>query len=106
MNTASDAGVIGVNGAKDFDRTLGIGDGSVVHQSLFQRAGEVVVTTRTDVPGGRNHELEVVDLAVLDVDPMAQCAARSVDITNTLCFGRHVPIFADIPVALDRKSVV
>ncbi len=100
VHAAGDAGVIGVDGTQDLDRAFRIGDRGVVQQGLFSGAGQVVVAAGTEVPGGRDHELEVVDLAVLDVDPVAQAAAGSVDEANALRFGGHVPILADVEVAL------
>jgi len=54
----------------DLDRIAGIGDRRT-DQGLFDRAAMLRAVARPDVPGRRRDDLVVLDLAVLDFDPMA-----------------------------------
>ena len=61
--------------AQDLERPLGVGDGVADERGLV-RAHLALLVARAGVPGRRDDGLVVVDLAVLDDDPVRQDAAR------------------------------
>ena len=77
MHRASYARIEGVDCAKDLERLFRISnrcsDESVLHGSLLS-----LCVRGSKVPCGRNNLLIVLDLAFLDVDPVAQGATRHV----------------------------
>ena len=58
-----------------FHRIVHVPDGRA-DQGLFHRAPNAVGRPRSDVPGGRRNDLVILDLAVLDLDPVAKRAAN------------------------------
>jgi hypothetical protein len=74
MHGASQAGVKGMDSAKNFERPLWIGDGRI-DQCSFISAALAERIAGAGVPRGGNNGLVVDDLLVLDFDPMAQGAA-------------------------------
>ena len=75
VDAAGHAGIEGVDGAQDFDRVFQVGDGRA-YERRFVGAGLPGRITRGAVPGAGNDRLVILDLLVLDVDPVAQGAAR------------------------------
>ncbi len=62
---------------------MDVGDGSA-DEGLLDRAEHTVAVTRTDVPGGRGDHLVVLDLAVLQHDPVRQRPAGRLGGTEAL----------------------
>ena len=62
-------------GAEDFERPLGVGD-RVADERRFVGSRLVLRVARAGVPRRRHDRLVVLDLAVLDDDPVRQRAAR------------------------------
>src|SRR5579863_3191428 len=81
MYGAGQARVKGVDGAQDLDGLLDVGDRRA-DQRLLEGRALLMRVARRAVPGGRHHELVVVDLAVLDLDPVRERAARSFNQAN------------------------
>ena len=76
VDGAGDAGVEGVDGAQDLQRLVDVGELVVVLQRRLVGPGDALGVAGTGVPGGGDHRLVVVDLAVVDDDPVPQGAAR------------------------------
>ena len=80
--------------AQDLQRLLGV-DHRRVHQAGLEGADLALGVARAAVPGGGHHALVVLDLAVLDLDPVAQHAARRGDRAHALGLlgpGGRVPL--------------
>ena len=78
--------------------------GVPISDCLKRRALLLGIARRT-VPGGRHHQLVVVDLAVLDLDPVRQRAARSFHQADAFGFRRpasSVPSFSPLKVETSR----
>ncbi len=75
MDRTGDARIEGVHRAQHFERLVRIGD-RIIDQRSLVGAGPVIVVARAGIPGRRHDALVVLDLAVLDHDPMRQHAPR------------------------------
>ena len=75
MHRAGDARIERMNGTQDLQRPVRIGDRRV-QQRRFISAALSLRIARSRVPGGRNHRLIVLDRFAVDLDPVAERAAR------------------------------
>ena len=75
MHRTRQARVEGADHAPDLDRPL-TGDDLEALERLFQRAGLAGVVPRRAIPRRGDHALVMLDLPVLDREPVAQGPAR------------------------------
>ncbi len=73
-------------------------------QRLFEGRALALGVARRTVPGGRDHKLIVGDLAVVDLDPVRQCAARSFSEADAL--GIHWPALRFPALAVEGGDFV
>jgi len=88
MHGAGQARVKGVDGANDLHRLFQIRHRRA-DQRFFKRRTLLLRIPWRTVPRGRHHQLVVVDLAVFDLDPVRQRAARRFNQANA--FRRRRP---------------
>src|SRR5579864_4954494 len=104
VHGASQAGIEGVNGAQNLNRTFRIGYRSL-QQSSFVCPALPFSITWPCVPGGGNHGLIILDLLVFDMYPVRQGATWSLVEPETLSFfrpGIRVPL---LPVMHSQIAV-
>src|SRR5512144_1023459 len=100
MDCARQTRVERMNGPQHFERTLRIGHG-IPDERSFVRAGLVLIVAWTGVPGGRDDGLVVLDLPVLDDDPVREgSAGRLVEAEPALLTFREDGRIEDRRVAL------
>ena len=117
VNGAYQTGIVGAADVPHLDRIMDILNRRA-DQGLLHRAANAVGRSRSDIPRRRRDDLIVLDLAVLDLDPMTERPAdrlRSPP-TTAVPLGRlDVPWVVQLELAqrvlglaiqLDRKSVV
>src|SRR5579863_9971406 len=78
VHGAGKARVKGVDRPENLDRLIELGN-RCSNQRRFKRRVLLFGVARRAVPSGRNHQLIVLDLAVLDLDPVSKRAARGFD---------------------------
>jgi hypothetical protein len=88
VDAARHAGIERVNRAQDLERLFGIRERMMVHQRRLIRPRLPLAIARRAVPGARDHALIARDLAVFDLNPVAQRAARRVEKSVALRFRR------------------
>src|SRR5271166_6172960 len=87
MDGARDARIERVDGAENFYRLFRVGNLGADQRCLIRGALSSAVARRS-VPRAGDDQLVVVDLAILDADPVCQSASRSFRQTHTLRRGR------------------
>src|SRR5271157_3254616 len=84
VHSTGDTRIERVDRPQDFQRLLRIGQPRA-NQGLFVSGTLAFGITRRCIPGGGYNELVVVDLPILDLDPMCQGATRRLGQSNPLC---------------------
>ncbi len=85
MDRTRDTGVERVNCPEDFQRLVGVLDRRPDQRCLVRRHLSLRITRRC-VPGARHHELVIVDLLVLDDNPVRQRSTRGFRQPYASCF--------------------